>query len=236
VLRIVQDGARVPALDDPAQVHDRDPVGIGGDGREVVGDHHHRDAVVVRKGAQQVEDLGADADVQHADRLIGHDQVRPQRERGGDGHPLPLAAGQLERQASQVGVHRRHAGLGQGLADAVSHLRRRGADPVDPQRLGHDVEHPHPGVQRLVRVLEDHLHPAAHASQLAARQAAQVAALHQHLASARRQQPQQQVGGGRLARAGLADDGQHLARRHLEADAVHRPDGRGRAEAHGVEQ
>ena len=46
---------------------------------------------------QQVEDLRAHRDVQRRDRLVAHQQRRPQRERAGDHDALPLAAGELVR-------------------------------------------------------------------------------------------------------------------------------------------
>ena len=46
VLGIGQDVARRADLHDPAEVHDRDPIGVGGHRRQVVGDHHDRDPLV----------------------------------------------------------------------------------------------------------------------------------------------------------------------------------------------
>ena len=106
VLRIGQDGAGVADLHDAAQVHDRDPIRVGGHGGQVVRDHQHCDAVLVGQLAQQVQDLGADADVEHAHRLIGHQQARPQCQCRSDDDPLALAARQLERQAVQIGFRR----------------------------------------------------------------------------------------------------------------------------------
>ena len=40
--------SRVADLHDPAQVHDRDPIGVGGDRGQVMGDHQHRDAAARR--------------------------------------------------------------------------------------------------------------------------------------------------------------------------------------------
>src|SRR5262249_34667922 len=43
----------------------------------------------------QVKNLGAGLRVEVAGRLIGEDDLRPARQRAGDGYPLLLAAGQL---------------------------------------------------------------------------------------------------------------------------------------------
>src|SRR5256885_5694055 len=40
---------------------------------------------------QQVDDLALDGDVERAHRLVGHDQLPPEREGGGDAHPLAQA-------------------------------------------------------------------------------------------------------------------------------------------------
>ena len=68
---------------------------------------------------QQVDDLRLDGDVQRGDRLVRDDQLRLQGERAGDADALPLAAGELVREAVVVlGVE----------ADGLQQL----ADPVLP--------------------------------------------------------------------------------------------------------
>ena len=52
--------------------------------------------------AQQVEDLRLDRHVERGDRLVGHDQLRLERERAGHADALPLAAGELVRVAVVV--------------------------------------------------------------------------------------------------------------------------------------
>ena len=98
-----------------------------------------------------------DGDVEHGDRLVGEYELGPQHERLGETDPLALAAAQL------VGVLGQHR-LGGLEADGVHHPERlvRGAPnaamsgrckldgPHDP------VRDPVGGVDRAVRVLEDH--------------------------------------------------------------------------------
>ena len=55
-----------------------------------------------RSRSQQVEDGGLHADVERRHRLVGDQDVGAQRERPGDRHPLPLAAGELARVRGQV--------------------------------------------------------------------------------------------------------------------------------------
>ena len=89
-------------LDDLAQVHHRDPVGDVADDAEVVRDEEIGELELVLEVLEQVDDLRLDRDVQGRDRLVGNDQLRPQRERPGDADPLPLAAGELVREAVVV--------------------------------------------------------------------------------------------------------------------------------------
>ena len=54
------------------------------------------------RSLQQVDDLRLDRHVERRDRLVGHDQLRVERERAGDADALPLAAGELVRVAVVV--------------------------------------------------------------------------------------------------------------------------------------
>ena len=84
---------------------------------------------------EQVDDLGLDRDVERADRLVGDDEVRVERERPGDADALALAARELVRVAlAEVGVEpdRREQ-----LADPLVPLGLR-PDVVDVERLADD--------------------------------------------------------------------------------------------------
>ena len=54
---------------------------------------------------QELENLRADRDIERRDRLVGHQDARPQRQRARDGDALALAAAELVRIA--VGIERR---------------------------------------------------------------------------------------------------------------------------------
>ena len=69
---------------------------------EVVRDEEVGEVELVLEVLEQVDDLGLDRDVERGDRLVGDDQLRPQRERPGDADPLPLAARELVRVAVVV--------------------------------------------------------------------------------------------------------------------------------------
>ena len=73
-LRVPDDLARRPLLDDPAQVHDRDPVGEVGGGGEVVRDHEDAEAAAAEL-VEEREDPGADGDVEHRDGLVRDEQL-----------------------------------------------------------------------------------------------------------------------------------------------------------------
>ena len=65
--------------------------------RQVVGDEQIRQPEFVLQVFEQVEDLGLDAHVQGADRLVAHDELGSHRERPSDADALPLAAAELVR-------------------------------------------------------------------------------------------------------------------------------------------
>ena len=72
---------------------------------------------------QQVEDLGAQADVERRGRLVGDDDARVGRDGPGDADALALAAGEGVR----VALHRRgrQADEVEQLGDALAQLRAR---------------------------------------------------------------------------------------------------------------
>jgi hypothetical protein len=127
---------------------------------------------------QHVQDLGAHGDVEHRDRLVADDAGGLEHERRRDRHALAPAAGELVRVA--VGeAPRREPDLVERALDPRRVLGLR--HPGDDERLGHDVAHPPPRIERLVRVLEDHLDGAPHRAQ--ARLPAQLGPVREHAAS-----------------------------------------------------
>ena len=99
---------------------------------------------------------------------------------------------------------------------------RLGADPVHDERLADDVADRHAGVERGVRILEDDLHLPPHPAHLLATDLGQLDTLEAHRARGRLEELEDAVAGRRLARAGLADEPERLARSDVEADAVDR--------------
>ena len=99
----------------------------------------------------------------------------------------------------------------------------------DPERRGEDLADALAGVQRRLRVLEDHLHLAADRLHLPAAGLGDVVAVEADRARGRRQQPHQHADQRRLAAPGLADDPERLAGVEVEGDVVDGVDVRGRA-------
>ena len=159
MLRVPDDLAGRALLDDPAEVHDRDPVGEVRRRREVVRDHQDREPALPQP-VEQLQDAGADRDVEHRDRLVGDEQPRLEHERRRDRDPLALPAGELVRVPVEEELRRRQLDPRERLAHPVGALRFEPPSRWIEQRLLDRVPHPEPRVERLVRILVDHLHPA----------------------------------------------------------------------------
>src|SRR5690606_12224745 len=126
--------------------------------------------------------------------------------------PLPLAAGELVRVA--VVVLRVEADPLQELLDGrLDALLRR--DLLDPQRRAHDRADRVPGVERAVRVLEDHLDVAAERPHGPLRQVGDVTAVEDDPAARGPEQPGDQAAGRGLAAPRLAHQAEGLALAHV---------------------
>jgi hypothetical protein len=210
-------GVPVGQLHDLAEVHHGDAVGDVADHREVVRDDHVRQAELVLEVVHQVDDLRLDGHVERGDRLVGDDHTGLEGERAGDADALTLAAGELVRVA--VVVLRAQAHQLQKTLDLLLHPAL-GLDALELERRRDDGADGVPGVQRAVRVLEDHLDVAAQRSHAGGLEVRDVRAVELDLAAGRLQQAGDEPAHGRLAAAGLPDDAEGLAPPHLEVDAV----------------
>ena len=106
---------------------------------------------------QQIDHLRLDRDVERRDRLVAHDQARPERQRPRDADALPLSAGELMRIVLHlVGPQ---ADLREQFGDPFL-LRAAGGEPVHAERLADDVARGHARVERGERILEYDLHRA----------------------------------------------------------------------------
>ena len=139
-----------------AQIHDADVVRDVAHDREVMGDEHVGQPLLLLQILEQVEHLRLNGDVQGGDRLIADDELRVQGQGARDAHALAAAAVQLMR-----------IGVAQALVDAnqvhevLGLLVDLGAGLValaQRQRLADDLLDRLARVQRGIRVLEDDLH------------------------------------------------------------------------------
>ena len=84
-------------FDDPAEVHDRDPVCDVPDDGQIVRDEQIGDAELTPQTGQEVDHLRLDRDVERAHWLIANDQIRVDSDRPGDPDPLALHTAELAR-------------------------------------------------------------------------------------------------------------------------------------------
>ena len=212
----------VGQLHDPAQVHHGHAVGDVPHDREVVGDEEIGQAELRLEVLQEVDDLGLDRDVERRDGLVADDQRGLHGEGARDAHALPLAARELVRVA--VGVLRQEP----DVPEQILHARRArvpvGHDPVHAERLGQDLADGHPGVERAVGVLEDHLDPAPEGPEGGLVERREVLAFEEDRPARRPLELQDAPPRRRLAAARLADEAEGLAAADREAHPVHRAD------------
>ena len=86
-------------LDERAEVHHRHPVAHEPDHPEVMRHEEVREPEALAQLDEEVQDLGADGDVEGRDGLVGDDQPWADGERPRDPDPLALPAAELVRVA-----------------------------------------------------------------------------------------------------------------------------------------
>jgi hypothetical protein len=215
-------------------VHHREPVAEFQQQRQVMRDEDDAEAELVAQPQDLVQDLALHHHVQRGGGLVHDDHVGVQRQRHGDHHALPHAAGQLVWMAAgavRVDADFREQLPGAGGAFGCGHGGPVGAEHIGelPADGGHRVEGVHRG-------LEDHGQPGpAEGAQRLALQRGQVGdgavpAVEGDPAGGQAgrgvQHPADGVGQGGLAAAGLPGDAEQFAAAQGEgdiADGVHRP-------------
>ena len=93
--------------------------------------------------------------IQRRGRLIQQQDLRAQQQGAGNGHALPLAAGELMRIAAHGVGGQTHLLKGSGYS------QNKVADAVDLQRLRQGAPQGVDGMQRSIRILKYHLHIAS---------------------------------------------------------------------------
>src|SRR5881628_861101 len=220
VQRLRDDFLSDPELDDPAQVHDRDPVRHVPRHPDVVGDEHEGEPDIVTELEQEIHDPCADRDVEHGHRLVRDDELRLEDDRPRDRDPLPLPAAQLVRIPVHEVGRRRKFGVLERLRDQVFSILQGIRHAVYRQRLRDRVHHGEPRVERLVGILEDHLNAASEVLQGRSLQGRDVLAVEEELALCGLLQLHQEATGRRLPTARLSDDPEDFAPLDREIDPV----------------
>src|SRR5688572_15117185 len=218
VARTIEQRIAVGDLDDAAEIHHRYPLADVPDDAEVVPDEEIGEAELVAQLLEQPDDLRLDRDVEGGDRLVAHDEVRPEGKRARDADALALAAAHLMRIA--VYRTRRKPADRQQFAHLPQARGAVGFDAVHQQGLADDLLHGHPRIERAVRILEHRLDSPAECERPSRVEARDVLAVEADLAGRRLVELQQQTADGGFSAAGFPDQPERLAAADCEADAV----------------
>ena len=221
------------SLDDLTGIHHGQPLGGLGDHAQVMGDQEHRQSVRGLHGLQQPQHLRLDGDIERRGRLVGDQESRIAGQGHGDHDALFHPARELMRILVQPL-------LGVGDADGAQEFDRPlGPEPLarlplmQPHRLadlGADGQH---RIERGLRLLEDHRHPAAaHLAHLGFGQGQEFGSAELRRTGrdppGRRQQTHQRQRRHRLAAARLAEQGEGLAATDVERQPIDHARGPGR--------
>jgi len=182
----------------------------------VVGDHHHRAAVLVDDPAQKREHLTPGMPVKRSGRLVGEHDVGPGDERPGDRDALLLAARQLRGTVAQA-LLQPHARRG------LAHRRAPRTVTIQPQRQP-DVLSDRKRRQQVERLKHeaDPLAPQDRQPPLA--QPRQLGIAQSDGARGRPVQPGRHIQKRALARTRRAHQGSERPHRERDADSVERGD------------
>ena len=99
--RVAEERLAVRELDDPAEVHHRDPVAHVPDNTEIVADEDEGQAALRLELLQKIQDLRAHRDVERGRALVRDHEGRVEGESTSDADSLTLAAAQFLRPAAQ---------------------------------------------------------------------------------------------------------------------------------------
>ena len=210
VCRLVVELAWRPDLLEPATVHDRDLVGDLHRLLLVVRHEDGRDVDDVVEAGEPLAQLGADACVERAERLVEEEHLWLRRERAGEAHALPLAAGELGRVALPEALELDEM---QELLDALADLRLRPLPHLEPER--DVVAHGHVLERRVV--LEDEADAA-----LLRREPGRVVPGDEDLPGVGRLEPRDDPEQRRLARAARPEQRRQRSARNGERHVVDR--------------
>ena len=122
--RVSGDQVRCADLYYLSPIHDGDPAGDVADDWHGVRDEEVGQPEVALQLGKQVDDLGADADIEGRYRLVADDELRAQGQGAGNANALALSAGEFVRIAVAGGFIESNGA--QEFADAAVDLRSTG--------------------------------------------------------------------------------------------------------------
>ena len=200
-------------FDDLAPVHYGDAGGEIAHDRHGVRDEEVGEAEVALQLCEQVNDLGAHADIERGDGFVGHDEFRAQGQRAGDADALALASAELVWKAAAGGLVHAHGAQEFCDTSAAEVCAKR---LVNEQGLGDHVLDTEAGIEGAERVLEDDLHVTAQAAHFAMAGGEQIMPIKEDAAGGGDDEPEHKAAQRTFARAGLAD----------QAEGFSSPDGK----------
>ena len=185
-----------------------------------MGHKQHAQAQVLLEPPQQGQHIGLHFGVEHAHAFIAEQHLGFQDQGPRNRHPLLLAARELAGQALFKGFRGFEAHGAEPLAGPLARLGPAG-QPMDQQRIGDGIAHPHLGVEAGQGVLEHHLDAAPGLPQRRAFESAQVVALEPHGSPAHGRQSHQGSTEGAFAAAGGAHQANGFPLLELQAHPIH---------------
>src|SRR3990172_7181655 len=167
---------------------------------------------------EQIHNLRLNRNIQSGDRLVADNEGWLQSQRARDPNTRALSAGEFVRVTA--GENRIKIDYFKQMSDALLDLLA-GCRAVDHKRLAHDLFHGHARIQAGIRILEDHLHLAAHLAHAFALQMDQVDSLKVNLTSRGPVELQYRAASGGFAAARFAHQAKRLAAFYIKGNAIH---------------
>jgi hypothetical protein len=220
VTRIAENERGRSQLDDPAVSEDHRPVADVVPEREVVRDEENAEPARLQV-AEQVEHVDPGGGVEHADDLVGDEELEVEEERARDQQPLELSPAELMRVLAE-NVCRAEADGVERPVELLSPLRSAQLREVLAADHREDAVDLEDRVVRAERILEDALNMGVVVPELPAAERRDVDAVEGDRPAVDAEEPEDHPADRRLPAAALADQRHHLAGAHVEADVAHR--------------
>src|SRR5207249_4927890 len=164
---------------------------------------------------------GADRHVEHRHRFVRDDHLWVEDERPRNRDALTLTARHLVREAVEEVLPGTEPGVLEGVNHEFGPLLASVRDAMDQERLRDGPQDGEPRVERLVRILEDHLEVPPEVEHLPRGQRGDVRPLEQDESFRGGLEARDEPSGRRLATAALPHQAEDLSLHEVEADPVH---------------